>query len=113
MSERDIMVGDALRWSNFLRGNNVMTCPLLWGVPQLLTGGHPSSLDAQPVHEGIRYIYSLAHLAVIAKDLHNNLEPDSLRAFFHRGINGGIWGGIGVYSHSIPIPFPPTGIEPE
>ena len=36
-----------------------------------------------------------------------------IRAFFHRGINGGIRGGIGVYSHSIPIPFPLTRIEPE
>ena len=34
-----------------------------------------------------------------------------LRAFFHRGINGGIRGGLGVYSHSIPIPFPLTQIQ--
>ena len=39
---------------------------------------------------------------------------DGLRAFFHGGVNSGIWGGIGTYSRSIPIPFPrPTGIEPE
>ena len=40
-------------------------------------------------------------------------DLSALRAFFHRGIKRWNMGGIGIYSHSIPIPFPPTGIEPE
>ena len=67
-------------------------------------GGSGSEDDAE--HQALEALDMLA-------EEQDEQDEEDLGAFFHGGINGGIWGGIGVYSHSIPIPFPPTGIEPE